>query len=160
MDYLTGYPTTKHHYDVILVVVDRFSKMAILISCKKTTISQQTAQLFFEHVWKHYGLLMTIISNRDSIFVSTFWKTLWKQINTRISLSIAFHRQTNGQMEVVNRLVIQILLMYNHKHCQTWDDILPYIQHSYNRAKHNSIGNILFDICYGFQPSAPIELIN
>ena len=50
--------------------------------------------------------------------------------------------------------------MYNQKHNQTWDDTIPYIQHSYNHAKKNSMGKILFEIYYGFQPSAPIDLIN
>ena len=76
MDYLMGYPTTKHQHDTILLVVDIFSNMAILIPYKKTMTEQQAAQLFFEHVWKHYGLPMPIISERDAIFVSTFWKTL------------------------------------------------------------------------------------
>ena len=62
MEYLLGYPTTKHQHDTILVVaVYRFSKMTIIITCKKTMREEQIAQLFFEHVWKHYGLL-TIIS--------------------------------------------------------------------------------------------------
>ena len=91
MDYLMGYPTTKHQHDAILVVVNIFSKMAILIPCKNTTTAQQTTQLFFEHVWKHYGLPMTIIYDIDAIFVSTFWKTLWKQLDMRLSLSEALH---------------------------------------------------------------------
>ena len=49
--------------------------------------------------------------------------------------------------------------MYNHKHCQTWDEILPYIQHNYNHAQHSSTGKSPFEICYGFQPSTPIDLI-
>ena len=57
-------------------------------------------------------------------------------------------------------LVIQLLHMYNHKHRRTWDDNLPYIQHNYNRAQHISIGKIPFEICYRFQPLAPIELIS
>ena len=128
MDYLIGYPTSKHLHDMILVVVDRFSNMAILIPCKKTMTAKRTAQLWFEHVWKHYGLLTTIIFDKDARFVSTFWKTLWKQLDTRLSLSTAFHLQTDGQTKVVNRLVIQLLRMFNQKHCRTWDDILPYIQ--------------------------------
>ena len=110
--------------------------------------------------WKHYGLPMTIIFYRDAIFVSTFWKTLWKQFDTRLSLSKAFHSQAEGQIEVVNRLVVQLLRMYNHKNCQTWDDVLPYIQHNYNCAQQSSIGKSPFEICYGFQPSAPINLIS
>ena len=55
---------------------------------------------------------------------------------------------------------MQFLHMYNHNHSQTWDDNLPYIKHSYNHAQHNSMGNSPFDICYGFQPSTPIDLIS
>ena len=58
---------------MILVVVDTFSKMAILISRKKTTITEQTIELFFEHVWKHYGLSMTITFDRDVVLFNTFW---------------------------------------------------------------------------------------
>ena len=64
MEYLLGYPTTKHQHDTILVVVRRFSKMVIVIPCKKTT----TSQLFFEHVWKQFGLLTTTNSDRDAKF--------------------------------------------------------------------------------------------
>ena len=116
MDYLMVYRTTKHQHDTVLVVVDRFSKMAILIPCMKTTTTQPTTQLFFEHVWKQYVLPTTIISNIDAIFVRTFWKTLWKQLDMRISLLIAFHPHTDGHIKVVNHLVIQLLCMYNHKH--------------------------------------------
>ena len=49
--------------------------------------------------------------------------------------------------------------MYNHKHCRTWDDMLPYIQHNYNRAQHNSTGKSPFEIFYVFIPSMPIDLI-
>ena len=92
MDYLMGYPTTKDRNDVILVVVDRFSKMDILIPCKKTTTTKQTTQLFIEHVWKHDVLPTTIIFEREAIFFRTFWKSL----DTRLSLSTTFHRQIDG----------------------------------------------------------------
>ena len=76
MDYLMGYPTTKHQHAVILVVVNKFSKMDILIPCKKTMLAQLTAQVFFEHVWEHYGLPTTIISNRDFICQHLFANSL------------------------------------------------------------------------------------
>ena len=53
MDYLMGYPTTKHQHDAILLVVDKFFKMDILIPCKNTMTVQQCAHRFFENVWKH-----------------------------------------------------------------------------------------------------------
>ena len=90
--------------------------------------------------------------------LSPYFGTLSGNNSTRDSLcrQISILKQT----EVVNRLVVQMLLMYNHKHRRTWDESLPYIQHSYNRAQHNSMGKSPFKICYGFQPSAPIDLIS
>ena len=155
-----GYPTTKHQHYTILVVVDIFSKMTILIPCKKTMPTQQTAELLFECVWKHYGLSTTIIFDRDAKFVIIFWKTLWQQLDTRLSLSKNFHPQIDGQTEFVNRLVVQLLYTYNHKHRQTWDEIITYIQHNYNRSQHNSMCKSPFDIYYGFQSSSPMDLIS
>ena len=63
MDYMSGLPTTKHGNDCIFVVVDRFSKMAILTAYKKTITAEATAKIFFEQVWIHFGLPKTIISD-------------------------------------------------------------------------------------------------
>ena len=61
MDYMSGLPSTKHGNDYVFVVVDRFSKMAILIACKKTISAEATTKLFFEHVWVHFGFPHNII---------------------------------------------------------------------------------------------------
>ncbi|CAL2244419.1 unnamed protein product [Prunus armeniaca] len=49
MDFLGGLPTTKSGNDYLFMVVDRFSKMVILIPCKKTVIGEGAAKLFFQH---------------------------------------------------------------------------------------------------------------
>jgi hypothetical protein len=72
MDYMSGLPSTKWGNDYVFVVVDRFSKMAILVSCKKNITVEATAKLFFERVWVHFGIPQTIFSDRDSRFLSTF----------------------------------------------------------------------------------------
>ena len=69
MDYMSDLPFTKHGYDYVFVVVDQFSKMAILGAYKKTIM----AKLFFEHVCVHFGPPQTIIYDRDSRFLSTGW---------------------------------------------------------------------------------------
>ena len=56
MDYMSGLPPTKHGNDYVFVVVDRFSKMAILTACKKNITVEAATKLFFEHVWVHFGL--------------------------------------------------------------------------------------------------------
>jgi hypothetical protein len=99
-----------------------------------------TAKLFFERVWVHFGIPQTIISDRDNRFLNTFWSSLWSLLDTKLTKSTAFHPQTDGQTEVVNQMIVHILRMYNSKHPCTWDESLPYVQHNYNMALHSSIG--------------------
>jgi hypothetical protein len=56
MDYMSGLPSTKQGNDYAFVVVDHFSKMVIMVSCKKSIIAEATAKLFFERVWVHFGI--------------------------------------------------------------------------------------------------------
>jgi hypothetical protein len=70
MDFLSGLPMTLRKHDAICVIVCCFSKMALFIPCTKTTIVAQIADLFFHHVWPHFGLPTSIISNRDARFLS------------------------------------------------------------------------------------------
>jgi hypothetical protein len=62
MDYMSGLPSTKHDNDCVFVVVDRFSKMAIITAYKKSITMTDTAKLFSEWVWVHFGIPWTITS--------------------------------------------------------------------------------------------------
>ena len=109
MDFLGGLPTTQKKHDAIWVVVCRFSKMGFFIPCTKTTTAAQTAELYFRHVWPHFGLPITIISDWDSRFLSTFCKTIWALLGCQLKFSTAFHPQTDGQTKVVNRVLVHAL---------------------------------------------------
>ena len=106
MDFVGTLPKSRKSHDYLYVVVDRFSKMCILIPCNKQIIDEQTAKLFFEHVWVHFGLPTSIVSDRDTRFVGKFWSSLWELMDTKLKKSTTFHPQTDGQTEVVNRTVI------------------------------------------------------
>ena len=79
-------------------------------------------------------------------------------LDTKLTKSTAFHPKTDGQTEVVNWIIVHILRMYNSKHPCTWDESLPYVQHSYNRALHSSTNHNPFQVGLGFQPLCPIDL--
>ena len=68
MDYMLGLPSTNHGNDCVFVVVDHFSKMAILIAFKKSVCAEDIAKILFKHDWFHFGLLKTIESDRYTIF--------------------------------------------------------------------------------------------
>jgi hypothetical protein len=158
MDYMFGLPSTKQGNDCAFVVIDLFSKMAILITCKKNITTIDTAKLFFERVWVHFVIPRTIISDRDNGFLNTFCSSRWLLLDTKLTKSTSFHPQTNGQTEVVNWMIVHILRMYNYKHPRTSDESLPYVQHSYNMALHSSIDHSPFQVGLGFQPLGPIDV--
>jgi hypothetical protein len=97
MDFVGGLTMSKKNHDYLYVVVDRFSKMCILMSCKKQVIAEQMTQMFFQHVWVHFGLPKSIIYDRDSQFIGNFWSSLWALMDTKLKKSTDFHLQTDGQ---------------------------------------------------------------
>lgn len=70
-----------------------------------------------------------------------------------------FHSQTNGQTEVVNKTVIQLLISYYNKHPMFWDEHLYYLWHAYNRAKHSSTQRSTFETCFDFTPRSPLDFV-
>jgi hypothetical protein len=132
MGYMSGLLSTKCGNDCVFVVFYCFSKMVILVACKKSITTDTTTKIFFEQVWVHFGIPKTIVSDQDSRFLNTFWSSLWSLLDMKLTKSMAFHPQTDGQTKVVNRMIVHILCMYNSKHHNTWDDILSYVQHIYN----------------------------
>ena len=125
MDYLSHLPSIKHSDDYVFVVVDRFSKMVVLVACKKSIIAEASAKLFFERVWVHFGIPHPIVFVRDKKFLSEFWSSLWSMLDTKLTKSMTFHPQPDGQTKVVNRMIIHILWMYNLNHPCTCDESLP-----------------------------------
>jgi hypothetical protein len=112
-------PTTRKGIDYMFLVVNRFSKMCILIPCKKTIKGQEAANMFFEQVWVHFGIPRRPISDRDTIFLNTFCTTLWEKMDTKLKRSKIFHPQADGKTKVVNRTLVKLLRGYNKKNMKT-----------------------------------------
>jgi len=107
MDFVEGLPKSEC-YSVVLVAVDRLTKFAHFIPMKHPYTTVTVAQLFMDNIVKLHGLPSSIVSDRDKIFVSTFWKQLFKLYKVNLTLSTAYHPQTYGQTEMIN----QCLEMY------------------------------------------------
>jgi hypothetical protein len=122
MDFVGGLPMSKRDHDYLYVVVDRFSKMCILMPCKKKIIAEKTASIFVQYVWVHFGLPTSIISDRDTQFLGDFWTSLWRMMDTKLKRSTTFHPQTDGQTKVVNQTVVLLLRGYCSKHPKLWDE--------------------------------------
>jgi hypothetical protein len=102
MDFITGLPKSKGS-EAILVVVDRLSKYSHFITLKHPYTAKTIAEVFVKEIVRLHGIPLSIVSDRDPIFMSNFWKALFKLQGTQLKMSTAYHPESDGQTEVVNR---------------------------------------------------------
>lgn len=102
MDFIDGLPLSDGK-SVILVVVDRLSKAAHFIALKHLYSAISVARAFLDNIFKLHGMPRSIVSDRDVVFTSEVWQELFKLQGCTLNLSTAYHPQSNGQTEMVNR---------------------------------------------------------
>ncbi|GKE64515.1 putative reverse transcriptase domain-containing protein [Tanacetum coccineum] len=90
---------TSNGHDTIWVIVDRLTKSAHFIPTRETDSMETLIRLYIKEIVSRYGVPISIISDRDSHFTSRFWQSLQKALGTQLSMSTAYHPETNGQSE-------------------------------------------------------------
>ena len=109
MDNLGSVPKSAFGKDMILIVIDRLTKMARFIPTYNSIISKGIVNLFLWEVFRHHGLSSNIVSDRDPHFTAKFWDALQKALDVQLLMSIAAHPQTDGQSEAVVKVIQKLL---------------------------------------------------
>ena len=151
LDWITDLPPSNYH-DAILVVVDRLTKMAIFIPTTKSMSADDVATLFLQHVVRIHGIPDSLISDRDPVFTSHFWRRLLELLAIKANRSTAFHPQTDGQTERLNSVLEQYLRMYTDYQQTDWASLLPMAEFSYNNSRHSATTLSPFFANYGYHP--------
>ncbi|KAG3141597.1 hypothetical protein PC128_g24965 [Phytophthora cactorum] len=152
MDFVFGLPPDSKRRTGVVVFVDR--KMVHLAAVPAEVTAVQTARLFVDMVFKHHGMPLDIVSDRDPRFTARFWQEVFTLLGTQLSMSTADHPQTDGQTE---RVLGNLLKIYTHLF-QQWSDSLPMAEFAINNSVHASTGRTPFYVNAMRHPRLPSML--
>ena len=156
MDFVSGLPRTRAGFDAIWVIVDRLTKSAHFLPIRMTYTLEELARLYIKEIVRLHGVPATIISDRDPRFTSRFWGAFQKAFGTRLSLSTAYHPQTDGQSERTIQTLEDMLRACVLDQPASWDRYMPLVQFAYNNSYHASIGMAPYEALYGRKCQSPL----
>jgi hypothetical protein len=146
MDFVGPLPKTPDHFDTVLVVIDKFSKEGHLIPTTQRATAKHTAKLLIDHVVRLHGLPEAIISDRGTQFTAKLFRKVWDQLGTDLRFSTAYHPQSDGQTERLNRDIEQQLRWHADKTGGNWKEWLSVVEMQYNSTVHSSTGKTPFEM--------------
>ncbi len=132
MDFIVKLPKSQG-YDTILTITDHdCSKASIFIPCNETITAEGVVELIIKYIFPHYGFPRRIISDRDTRFMSQFLKHFYQKTGTKQNVSMAYHPQTDGQLEQSNQWLEQYLRHVCNLQQDNWAEALPLAQFAHN----------------------------
>jgi hypothetical protein len=153
LDLITGLPPSgEAKFTAILVIVDKLTKYAIIVPTHDGLTQEGFAQLFVEKVANVYGLPERIIADRDKRWSTVFWRSVVEYYGSVMALSSSHHPQTDGQTEVLNSLIEQMLHAYVASDRTSWARWLSEASRAYNSSVHGSTGYTPDFLLMGYQP--------
>ena len=123
-------------YNSILIIIDRFSKMTHFTSCNKNLTIIQFAWVFLRDVLRLHEVLKMIVSDRNHLFISKFWSTLIKRLDTNHRLFTFFHSQTDELTKRLNQVLKTYLRVFTNYLQDNWVDLLLLAEHAYNASSN------------------------
>ena len=157
LDFITDLPPCEG-FDAIMVVVDRYTKMAHFIPCRKDITAVGTAKLYIDRVFWHHGIPETILSDRGTQFNSDFWKSFWRSLEVEPIMSTSYHPETDGQTERTNSTLNQYIRVYCSYMQDNWVMLLPKAEFTYNNSVHSATSFTPFFANSGYHPKSDTEL--
>ena len=151
---LSKEPWTQVEYDSILVITDRLTKYAYMLPYRESSSAEDLAHVFIRTIFAQHGTPDEIISDRDKLFTSKFWKTLMTRLGLKQKMSTAFHPQTDSATERINQTMETYLRCYVNYKQTDWVEWLPIAQFAYNSADSETTKVSPFHANFGYNPTA------
>ncbi|WVZ67898.1 hypothetical protein U9M48_016915, partial [Paspalum notatum var. saurae] len=151
MDFVERLPLTSHA-NCIMVIVDSFTKYAHFLPLRHPFTATSVAQLFLDNIYKLHGLPVSIISDRDRVFTSKFWRELFRLVDVQLQMSSSYHPQSDGQTERLNQTMETFLRCFANSCPSKWIKWRSLAEFWYNSSFHSAIGRSPFEALYGYPP--------
>jgi len=151
LDFIEALPKVRGK-SVILTVVDRFSKYCHFIPLAHPYSAESVAQAFFSDIVRLHGIPQSMVSDRDPVFTSIFWRELMRLLGPKLHMTTAFHPQSDGQTEAANRVIAMYLRCFTGDRPRDWLRWLPWAEYTYNTAYQSSLRDTPFKVVYGRDP--------
>nr|XP_033515200.1 uncharacterized protein LOC117279724 [Nicotiana tomentosiformis] len=155
ISFIEGLPKSKGR-TIIWVIVDSLTKYGHFIALTHPYSAQSLVPIFLDHIYKLHGFPATITGDRDPIFISSFWQEFMSDHGVALHTSTAYHPQTDGQTEVLNRYLETYLRCLCDDTPYDWSSFLRLAEWWYNSSTHSAIQTSHFKLLYGYPP--PLHL--
>jgi hypothetical protein len=139
-------------FDCILSMTDRLNSDVRLIPTKMDLTAEELARVFFDEWYCENGLPKEIVSDRDKLFMSRFWKALHKLTGVKLKMSSAYHPQSDGASERTNKTLNQCLRFHVERNQTGWRRALPRVRFDIMNTVNSSTGFSPFQLRMGRSP--------
>ena len=116
-----------------------------------TVTTRGVMWLILKEVLRLHGIPESIVSDRDTKFISIFWKELHRLMGSKLLMSTAFHPQTDGAMEQANRSIAQVLKMVVANDQKDWSSKCPMVEFAINSSVNATTGYAPFELNYRYK---------
>nr|GEV18949.1 putative reverse transcriptase domain-containing protein [Tanacetum cinerariifolium] len=156
MDFITKLPKSSQGFDTIWVIMDRLKKSANFLPIRENDPLDKLARLYLNMIVAKHRIPVSIICDQDGRFTSKFWKSFQKALGTKLSMSTAYHPETDGQSERTIQTLEDMLRACVIDFGKGWVNHLPLAKFSYNNSYQASIKAAPYEALYGQKCQSPV----
>ncbi|UYV64450.1 hypothetical protein LAZ67_3000767, partial [Cordylochernes scorpioides] len=158
MDLLGRFPKSDTGNKWIIVCTDYLTRFAVT-KALPTGEAKEAAKFLMEDVVLKHGAPREIITDRGRVFQSKLIAELTNQCSSIHRFTTAYHPQTNGLTERLNKTLANMIAMYVSVEQKDWDVILPYVTFAYNTAKQDTTGFTPFELIHGREAETTVDTL-